>query len=155
MTILTNGICINQNPSWRMRCIKNLWDSEILMDHRIPIRRLNQELINKNKNLPSCDADPKEKIKESEKIDKYLNLAREMKKETTVEHEGDGDTNCSRCTWNGPQRLERKTVGIGYQRKKNETFQTTALLGLARILRRVLETWGDLLSFTLFWKTTS
>ena len=39
-----------------------------------------------------------------------------------------------------------------------ETIQTTALLTMARILRRVLETWGDLLSLkihqlTLIWKT--
>ena len=36
-----------------------------------------------------------------------------------------------------------------------ETIQTTALLKSARILRRVLETWGDLLSFKLQWKTIS
>ena len=30
-----------------------------------------------------------------------------------------------------------------------ETIQTTALLRTARILRRVLETWGDLLSLKL------
>ena len=43
-----------------------------------------------------------------------------------------------------------------------ETIQMTALLGTARILRRVLEIWGDLLSLkspmknhqlTLMWKT--
>ena len=34
-----------------------------------------------------------------------------------------------------------------------ETIQTTALLRTARILRRVLETWGDLLSLKLKWKT--
>ena len=34
-----------------------------------------------------------------------------------------------------------------------ETIQTTALLRMARILRRVLETWGDLLSLRLQWKT--
>ena len=33
-----------------------------------------------------------------------------------------------------------------------ETIQTTALLKTARILRRVLETWGDLLSLNLQWK---
>ena len=32
-----------------------------------------------------------------------------------------------------------------------ETIQTTALLKTARILRRVLETWGDLLSLKLHW----
>ena len=34
-----------------------------------------------------------------------------------------------------------------------ETIQMTALLRTARILRRVLETWGDLLSLKLQWKT--
>ena len=36
-----------------------------------------------------------------------------------------------------------------------ETIQTTALLGTTRILRWVLETWGDLLSLKLQWKTIS
>ena len=34
-----------------------------------------------------------------------------------------------------------------------EAIQTTVLLRTARILRRVLETWGDLLSLKLQWKT--
>ena len=34
-----------------------------------------------------------------------------------------------------------------------ETIQTTALLRTARILRRVLETWGDLLSLRPQWKS--
>ena len=33
-----------------------------------------------------------------------------------------------------------------------ETIQTTALLRTARILNRVQETWGDLLSLKLQWK---
>ena len=36
-----------------------------------------------------------------------------------------------------------------------ETIQTTALLRTAIILRIVLETWGDLLSLKLQWKTIS
>ena len=36
-----------------------------------------------------------------------------------------------------------------------ETIQTRALLKTARIPRRVLETWGDLLSLNLQWKTIS
>ena len=36
-----------------------------------------------------------------------------------------------------------------------ETIQTTALLKTVRILRRVLETWGDLLSLSIQWKTIS
>ena len=34
-----------------------------------------------------------------------------------------------------------------------ETTQTTALLGMARILGRVLASWGDLVSLKLQWKT--
>ena len=36
-----------------------------------------------------------------------------------------------------------------------ETIQTTALLKTPRILRSVLETWGDLLSLKLQWKPIS
>ena len=36
-----------------------------------------------------------------------------------------------------------------------ETIQTNTLLRTARILRRVLETWGDLVSLKLQWKTIS
>ena len=36
-----------------------------------------------------------------------------------------------------------------------ETIQMTALLRTARILRRILEIWGDLLSLKLPWKTLS
>ena len=32
-----------------------------------------------------------------------------------MEHEGDGDTNCSWCTWNDPQR-----IGKGTRRLKNQ-----------------------------------
>ena len=38
---------------------------------------------------------------------------------------------------------------------QKETTETNALLRLVRLLRRVLETWGDLLSFWFQWKTIS
>ena len=37
------------------------------------------------------------KLKECEKKDKYLNLARELKK--TMEHESDNCANCDSCFW--------------------------------------------------------
>ena len=40
-------------------------------------------------------------------------------------------------------------------RGKTETIQTTALLKSARILRRILETKGDLPPFRRLWKTTN
>ena len=40
------------------------------------------------------------KIKESEKIDKYLDHARELKK--AVKREDDPDTDCNWCAWTIP-----------------------------------------------------
>ena len=39
--------------------------------------------------------------------------------------------------------------------RRMETIQTTALLGTARILRRVLGTWGELMSLKLHEKAIS
>ena len=52
--------------------------------------------------------DPRVKIKESEKIDNYLNLAREQK--TTLEHAGDSGTSCS---WRTLSTLHKIGMGIG------------------------------------------
>ena len=43
-------------------------------------------------------ADHRLKLKESEKKNKYLDLARELKK--TIEHKVDDYTNCNWCVWN-------------------------------------------------------
>ena len=47
-------------------------------------------------------ADHRIKLKESEKKDKYLNFARELKK--TMEHEGDNYTNRDWCFWYSQQK---------------------------------------------------
>ena len=47
-------------------------------------------------------------IKERKKRDKYLEVARELKKNKTKEHESDGDTSCNWCTWNDAQRLGKE-----------------------------------------------
>ena len=97
-------------------------------------------------------ADHRVKLKESEKRDNYLDLARELKK--TMKHEGDGDTNCNWCSQHTHQRIVKGLEELEI-RGQVETIQTIALLRLARILRRVLETWGDLLSPELHWMTIS
>ena len=80
-------------------------------------------------------ADHRIKLKESEKKDKYLDLAWEFKK-----------------TWNMKVTMIPIVIGAfgtkgllkGLEELKivgrKETIQTTALLGTARILKRVLET---------------
>ena len=99
-------------------------------------------------------ADHRMKLKESEKKDKYLDLARELKKKL----------------WNIKATFipivigAHGTVTKGLLKVQEDmeirgrvaTIQTTTLLRSARILRRILETWGDLLSLklTLMWKTS-
>ena len=51
--------------------------------------------------------------------------------------------------------LETVGEGAGGVKNRNETIQTIALLKSARILRRDLETWEDLQSLRLQWKTIS
>ena len=91
-------------------------------------------------------------MKGSEKKDKYLDLDRELKK-----------------LWNMKVTIVPIVIGsLGTITKgllkgladlevggRVETIQTTALLKTARIPRRVLETWGDLLSLKIQWKTIS
>ena len=91
-------------------------------------------------------------LKESEKKDEYLDLAWEFKK-----------------LWNRKVTIVPIVIGaLGTTTKgllkgledleiggRVETIQTTPLLRTARILIRVLETWGDLLSLKLQCKTIS
>ena len=90
------------------------------------------------------------KLKECEKKDKYLDLAWELKKlwnrkVTIVPIVNGAFGTITKVSFKGLEDLE---VG-----GRVETIQMTALLRTARILRRVLETWGDLQSFKLQWKT--
>ena len=92
------------------------------------------------------------KLKESEKRDKYLDLARELKnlwnlKVTIIPFVIGAFGTVSKGLLNGLENLE---VG-----GRVETIQTIALLKTARILRRVLETWGDFLSLNLQWKQSA
>ena len=85
-----NPAAVQENDTHKL-----LWDFDIQTDHLISARRPDLKVINKKKeNLQNLDfavpADHRIKLKESEKKDKYLDLARELKK--TVEHEGDDFT---------------------------------------------------------------
>ena len=88
-------------------------------------------------------ADHRIKLRECEKKDKYLDLARELKKlwNMRVSIVPVVISAFGTVTKGLLKGLEDLEVG-----GRMETIQTTALLKTARILRRVLETWGDLLS---------
>ena len=86
------------------------------------------------------DDDNNKKKKECEKKDKYFDLARELKKlwnmQVTIIPIVIGAFGT--VTQGLLKGLEDLEVG-----RRVETIQTTTLLRTARILRRVLETWGD------------
>ena len=114
-------------------------------------RRPDLIIINKKKRICkivdfAVSADHRIKLKECEKKDKYLDLARELKKlwnmkVTIIPIEIDA----FRTLTNGLLKsLDDVEVG-----GRVEIILTTALLRTARILRRFLETWGDLLSLKL------
>ena len=111
-------------------------------------RNNNNNINNNNNNNKSVDfavpADPRIKLKECEKTDKYLDLARELKKKlwnmkvTIIPIVIDAFGTITKGLLKGREDLEVDG--------RVETIQTTTLLKMAGILRRVLETWGDLLS---------
>ena len=97
-------------------------------------------------------SDHRIKLKECEKRDKYLDLARELKKlwimkVTIISIVIGAFGTVTKGLLKGMEDLEVSGRG--------ETIQTTILLKTARILRWVLETWGDLLSLNFLWKTIS
>ena len=144
LTIQTNDICTTQNLSWWIRCT-GFWDTNVSSNLGQTNRA--SDCLQKKRTCKIVDfavlADHRVKLKESKKKDKYRDLAREWKK-----------------LWNmkvmvillviGGLGTVPKRLVQGPEDKKIrgcvENIQTTALLRLARILRRVLETWRDLLS---------
>ena len=121
---------------------KLLWDFEIQMDHLILARRPDLIIINKKERTCrimdfAVPANHRVKLKKRQKRDKYLDLARELKK-----------------LWNTKVRIVPIVIGaLGTVTNRLvqgledleitgrvDTIQITVLLRSARILGRVLET---------------
>ena len=105
-------------------------------------------IVNKKRNIWLIvdfllTADYTGKLKEREKIDKYLELARKLKK--IREHEDKCVINSNWDIRYIHLRIAKKTGGLKIKGRV-KTIWTTSLLWLARIQRRVLDTWGYLLS---------
>ena len=119
-------------------------------------RPYNNKQKKKKRNCKIVDfaflADHRIKLEECVKKGKYIDLARELKK-----------------LWNMKVTIVPIVIGAFGTITKGllrgledfevggrvETIQTTALLKTARVLRRILETWGDLRSLKLQSKTIS
>ena len=148
---------LNPAPVLENNTHKLPWDFDIHTDHLISARRPDLIIITKKKRTCkivdfTVPADHRIKLKEYEKKDKYLDLARELKKlwnmQVTIIPIVIGAFGT--VTKGLLKGLEDWEVG-----RRVETIQTTTSLRTARILRRVLETWGDLHSLKLQWKTIS
>ena len=63
----------------------------------------------------AAPADHRIKLKDSEKKEKYLDLARELKK-----YEGDNYTNQDWCFWYSHQRIIKRTGGLGNKRTSGD-----------------------------------
>ena len=98
------------------------------------------------------------KMKESEKKDKYLDLAKELKKH---EHESDDYNNSSWCSWYSHQRIGKRIRGLENKR----TSETLRNYNVAEIGQNTEKSPGDLKRLaitqtqvknprlTLIWKT--
>ena len=90
------------------------------------------------------------KFNKNEKKDKYIDFVRELKKLRNMKVTIIPIVIGAFGTYT---KYLLKGVEDFKIRIRVETIQTTTLLRTARILRRFLETWGDLPSFNLRWKT--
>ena len=144
---------ILENVMHRIFC-----DFEIQTDHLIPARKLDLVIVYKNQTTNQTTNQPNKKPnKTSEnqrkrKERQVLTLASELKKlwNMRVMVVAIGIDALVTIPKGLVKRLEDLEI-----RWQLEIIKTTALLRSARILRRVLETRGDLLSFKLQWKAIS
>ena len=132
----------NPAPELENNTHKLLWDFDIHTDHQISARRPDLMIINKKKRTCkivdfAVPADLRIKLKEYEKKDKYLDLARKLKKlwnmQVTIIPIVIGAFGT--VTKGLLKGLEDLDVG-----GRVETIKTTTLLRTVRILRRVQKT---------------
>ena len=93
-----------------------LWDFDIQTDHLISARPSDLIIINKKERTYgivdfAIPADPRIKLKESEKKDKYLAPCLGIEK--TTEHESDNYTNRDWCFWYSHQSIIKGAKGLG------------------------------------------
>ena len=158
LTIWTNEIYTSQNLFWKMR---QTISAGILRYKRIPNlgQTTGSSYSRQQKKKKTCrivyfviPPNHRVKTKESEKRDKYLDLAREIK---------------TNKLWNTKVTVKPIVIHVLVKVSKGlikwledleitvqvEIFQTTALLISARILSWILEICGDSLSHSHQWKT--
>ena len=121
-----------------------MWDFDIRRDDLISTKRPDLEIVKKKERIFktvdfAVPAEHRIKLKECEKKDKYFNIARESEncymKVIIIPIEIGAFSTVTKGSLKGPVDLM-----VGGRLK---TRQTTELLRTTRILRRVVQTWGD------------
>ena len=132
---------------------KFLWDFDIKTDYLVTAKRPHLIIINKNTNKKTCKivdftvpADQRMKLKENEKKNNYLEIARELKKIWNMKV-----AILPIVFWAFGTVTKGLLKGQEYLKVggREKTIQSTTLLRMARMLRRVLHTWGHFLSLKL------
>ena len=117
---------------------KHLWDFENQMDHQIPTRlqdivRIKKKITCRIEDIAGL-VDHWVNIKENEKTDKNVDVAKELKR--IVQHEGNGDTSCNWCARNDLQMFGKRAGRIGTRKTSGDHI---ALLRSGRMLRSLPE----------------
>ena len=137
---------------------KRLREFEVQTDYQIFARRPDIMIIKKKRKRIckivdfAVPVDHRRKLKECEKKNIYLDLARELKNIWNMKVAIIPIVSGAFCTVTKELLKGLEDLEVG---SRVETMRTTALLRSARILRRFLETGGDLLSLKLQRKTIS
>ena len=126
---------------------KLLWDVDIQTDHLISAKRPDLIIIKKKRTCKIVDfavpADHRVKLKENEEKNKYLDLARELKK--TVEHENSVYSYYNWCSWQSHQRINKRTLGIGNKRISKD-YSNYCIIEIGQSIKKRL---GDLRRFAV------
>ena len=135
---------------WDAPTLLGFWDTNRSLNLGQTTRSYNSQQKKRTCRIVTfaVSVDNRVKLKECEKRDKYFDLARELKKSWKVTIIPIVIGTLGTDTKELVQGLDDLEIT-----ERLESIQTTALLRSARILRRVLETWGDLLSLKLQWET--
>ena len=148
MVYVQRKICPGE---WNAQPLLGFWDTNRLSNLGQTTRPSN------NQQKKSCrivdfvvPANHRVKLTESEKKEKYVDFTKELKKLWNMKVTVIPIVISALGTVT--KRLVQGLEDLGI-RGKIKTIQTTTLLRLTRILRRVLDNWEDLLSLKLLWET--
>ena len=138
---------------WDAHNSLGFWDTNGSLSIGQPTRSSDNKKRQKKKTWQIVDfalrVEQRVKLTENEKRDKYVNLTREVRKLWNIKVTVIPIVSGALGTF-----TKGLIQGIGNKRWV-KTIQTKELLRSTRMLRRVLETWRDLLSLRLQWKTIS